>query len=301
MKKLLILLIVFFLMVAITNKSYSQILNGSFETWEDHTPTSWVTSNTAILNNVTFSPDSQEGSLSVSMGIKDFNGLPLAATLTTENTNSFTGHPVSEKYGTLKGYFKSELFGKARFRISVLAWHSSGDAIGASDTLIVNQSPENWELIELPIEYFDERIPSSIFISISIFDSTGSEPASINSWVLIDNLILDDVATGIENEGNTPQSFSLSQNYPNPFNPTTVIKYQIRKFKKQIKPNIKNSKVSLIVYDLLGKEVATLVNKRQTAGSYKVNFNGSQLTSGVYLFRLNVGEYVQTRKMTLMK
>ena len=85
--------------------------------------------------------------------------------------------------------------------------------------------------------------------------------------------------------------FSLSQNYPNPFNPSTTIKYQIRE----------NGFVTLKVYNILGKEVATLVNQQQQSGRYEVNFNATNLASGVYLYRLRVNDYVDVKKMLLLK
>ncbi|HCY76711.1 MAG TPA: hypothetical protein DHV28_12395 [Ignavibacteriales bacterium] len=93
--------------------------------------------------------------------------------------------------------------------------------------------------------------------------------------------------------------FELLQNYPNPFNPSTVINYQITK----------SSKVTLKVYDIIGNEIKTLVNNQQPAGKYSVEFNASNLPSGVYLYRLEAGDpstgsgqgFVQTRKMTLIK
>ena len=85
--------------------------------------------------------------------------------------------------------------------------------------------------------------------------------------------------------------FSLGQNYPNPFNPTTVISYQLPAA----------SDVRLVVYDVLGREVAVLVNERKTPGSYEVKFDGSGLTSGVYLYRLTAGSFVQTRKLLLLR
>ena len=88
-----------------------------------------------------------------------------------------------------------------------------------------------------------------------------------------------------------PTMISLVQNYPNPFNPTTTIKYQI--------PEL--SFVTLKVYDVLGREVAILVNEKKSVGSYEVEFNATSLPSGVYFYRLQAGSFVETKKMVLMK
>jgi len=85
--------------------------------------------------------------------------------------------------------------------------------------------------------------------------------------------------------------YSLSQNYPNPFNPTTTISYQIPKA----------GFVTLKVYDVLGKEVASLVNGQKTSGRYNVQFGGSKLTSGIYFYKISAGDYSATKKLILMK
>ena len=98
--------------------------------------------------------------------------------------------------------------------------------------------------------------------------------------------ILDDV------EDNAREmKFELVQNYPNPFNPTTKINYQLAK----------DENVSLKVYDVLGNEVATLVNSRQSAGTHSVNFNASALSSGVYFYKIVAGNFVDVKKMILLK
>lgn len=95
----------------------------------------------------------------------------------------------------------------------------------------------------------------------------------------------------IEVEITAPIKFTLEQNYPNPFNPSTNIQYAVsnRQF------------VTLKVYDLLGKEVATLVNEEKPAGNNDVEFNASQLASGIYYYQLRAGDFVETKKMVLMR
>ncbi|MBK6913382.1 MAG: T9SS type A sorting domain-containing protein [Ignavibacteriales bacterium] len=88
-----------------------------------------------------------------------------------------------------------------------------------------------------------------------------------------------------------PSAFSLAQNYPNPFNPSTNISYQLPAY----------GFVSLKVYDVLGNEVATLVNEEQKAGVYSINFNAQLLSSGVYYYQLKSGNNIQTKKMILTK
>jgi hypothetical protein len=88
-----------------------------------------------------------------------------------------------------------------------------------------------------------------------------------------------------------PTSYSLSQNYPNPFNPSTTIRYQIPK------PGL----VTLKIYDILGREIATLVNENKNEGSYDFTFNASRFGSGVYIYQIRVNDYVSSKKMILLK
>jgi photosystem II stability/assembly factor-like uncharacterized protein len=88
-----------------------------------------------------------------------------------------------------------------------------------------------------------------------------------------------------------PGTFSLRQNYPNPFNPVTTIEYDITK----------RAHVSLTVYDLLGRKIEVLVDKKQEAGTYRVRFDGSQHSSGVYFYQLTTGGFVRTKEMALLK
>ncbi len=95
-----------------------------------------------------------------------------------------------------------------------------------------------------------------------------------------------------------PEQFHLSQNYPNPFNPTTTIKYNIPAV--ALSP-VEGQHVSLKIYDILGNEVSQWVNKSQAPGSYEVEFNASNLTSGMYFYKLEVGDFTEMKKMILIK
>ncbi|MCP5062572.1 MAG: T9SS type A sorting domain-containing protein [Ignavibacteriae bacterium] len=97
--------------------------------------------------------------------------------------------------------------------------------------------------------------------------------------------------TEVENALSVPNKFELSQNFPNPFNPTTVISYSI--------PKANN--VTLQIFDVLGREVLEIINQEQLIGSYQVLVDATQLTSGIYYYRLQAGDFIETKKMVLLK
>jgi len=107
------------------------------------------------------------------------------------------------------------------------------------------------------------------------------------------------VITAVGEKNEVPKRFSLEQNYPNPFNPSTTIKYSI--------PNVVDAKfasitnVQLKIYDILGREVTTLVNKEQRPGNYEIKFDAENLSSGIYHYRISAGSFVKTMKMVLLK
>lgn len=112
-------------------------------------------------------------------------------------------------------------------------------------------------------------------------------------WWAVDNFcVWGTIIVGVNNnQNNIPTTYALKQNYPNPFNPTTIITYQLPKA----------GNVKLVVYDLLGREVKTLVNEFKSAGSFDVTFDASSLASGVYFYRLESGSFTDTKKLTLIK
>jgi hypothetical protein len=122
----------------------------------------------------------------------------------------------------------------------------------------------------------------------------GMNPVKTYLVSQIDSITFYVPITDIETDGQpaiVPEQFALLQNYPNPFNPKTVISYQL--------PAI--SKVVLKVYDILGNEVALLVNEVKTQGVYNVEFNAKNLASGIYFYRLQVGDFSSVKKLIIMK
>jgi hypothetical protein len=130
-------------------------------------------------------------------------------------------------------------------------------------------------------------VPGSSIIDAGVdigFDFLGNAP-DLGAFEVDD-------ATDVNSiEKNIPDNIHLYQNYPNPFNPTTSIEYQVSR----------SENVTLKVYDILGSEKKTLVNKIHSPGVYKIKFDASEFPSGVYFYRLQAGEFIQTRKMLLLK
>jgi plastocyanin len=132
-----------------------------------------------------------------------------------------------------------------------------------------------------------------------VFNNTGVFPyyCAFHVSFGMKGIITVEPATDVSNENSAPYSFDLEQNYPNPFNPTTTIQYSIAK----------QSYVTLIVYNILGRVVATLVNGEKPAGNYEVEFNpqqntnNKQLSSGIYFYQIRAGAYNAVKKMILLR
>ena len=99
------------------------------------------------------------------------------------------------------------------------------------------------------------------------------------------------IVTGVEEEELQPLTFKLEQNYPNPFNPSTKIKYSVSQ----------SSNVVIKVFDILGNEVETLLNEEKPAGTYEITWHAENLPTGVYFYQLKAGDFINTKKMLLLK
>ncbi|MDX1700558.1 MAG: T9SS type A sorting domain-containing protein, partial [Melioribacteraceae bacterium] len=160
--------------------------------------------------------------------------------------------------------------------------HYEQSSIGSTEFMLVT---ENF----LDLDVGEKSRPMFVDINNDGYDDfiVGSTEGGIHYYQRnIETFVDEKLLSGTHNP-----SFALLQNYPNPFNPSTRIKYSIPK----------HSNVTLKIFDVLGSEVTTLVNKEQTQGNYEFEFDGGELTSGIYFYRLLVGDYMETKKMILLK
>jgi hypothetical protein len=167
------------------------------------------------------------------------------------------------------------------------------DDAGIRQTLASSDDGLNadYSWAEYSVGFDATTIPDCVGKKLSVyFDNTS--PAS-SSWCAFDFIRVNanHPTTSVSGKQMIPRVFSLAQNYPNPFNPSTKISYTLKN----------NGKVSLVVFDLLGREVAVLANEIQTAGQHQVQFSASSLSSGVYFYKLQAGNEVITKKMMLLK
>ncbi len=204
------------------------------------------------------------------------------------------------------GYFFDEWIYGENYPVYSVEWQRGINSNGKWEAAITIRQETNTvpRFFTMPIQiklttakgdtlftFFNDSIIQTFTVELD------SEPTNLsfdpNNWILKD---FNGITTA-EEETEQPFNFELSQNYPNPFNPTTTIKYTIPK----LNGVETRYSTSLRIYNILGEEVATLVNKPQAPGFYEVKFDASNLPSGVYFYTLRAGNSVLTKKMILMK
>jgi hypothetical protein len=276
---------VFFL----TTFNSAQPLNNSFENWDAGTgmPVDWLSSGVPSVEQTSTAYD---GSSAAKLEVIDIGGgFPFPPFLFSTGPGQI-GHPVSEKYGSLNGYYQFSPLGNDQLFVvvSMIAGDSSGVGAGAS---LISGATGTWTQFSVPITYLPNTPnPSFALIEFTILDTSGVILGTIGSSAIVDYLTYGAVVE-VEHLAGLPQDYHISQNYPNPFNPSTNIEYSI--------PS--ESFVELNVYDILGNQVASLVNEQQQAGVYRADFTANNLPSGMYFARITANEFTQVVKMILLK
>jgi hypothetical protein len=264
-----------------------EIPNPGFENWDGATgePIDWLTNNPPSGQGTVFqSLNSNSGMWSAALRVQSVGGFPLFPVLSAGVDG--TGFPISQRYVSLNGFYEFTPDTGDIFSVAVQMWSggAQGSLIG-SGIFISTIDPGNWTQFSTPITYSQTGTPDWCIIIITVLTK-----GNILTTAVVDDLSFGSASSVEQIEGN-PKNYNLSQNYPNPFNPSTKIEYSIPEA----------SFVQLKVYDILGNEVATLVNEDQSAGTYRADFSGEGLSSGLYIAQLSTGNFVQNIKMSLLK
>jgi hypothetical protein len=250
--------------------SIAQIPNAGFENWTDGDPDGWNTLD-FMWDAVIQSTDAHSGSYAARLEIIDFMGSSMPPFLETV-------FPASERFASLTGYYKYlPQSDEDVFSIDIILYKGSSvwDAVG-SGSLEISTPAQNYTKFTVPIEYWSTDTPDSAWIFFIV--DFGSDDETPGSYALLDDLSLSlEPATSVTGGTHLPLDFMLNQNYPNPFNPSTEIAFTI--------PD--ESYVELKVYDMLGKEIASLAGDVYLPGHYTKTFTASHLPSGIYIARLN--------------
>ena len=203
-------------------------------------------------------------------------------------------------YSSYSLYFITE-------RSNKLSYDATNYKFQKNDSAFVNIPIGNWGgRAIVSVKYYDSKLVLAPLGNISgdnIYFSIWEDSLDGRFNLYGDKSL---IATTIkEIEATLPEKFELFQNYPNPFNPTTKIQFTIPTSPLNPSPyqgeGNRERLVTLKIYDILGNEIATLVNEKKSPGTYEVDFNGEGLTSGIYFYKLSVGKYSETKKMLLMK
>jgi hypothetical protein len=273
-KKSYLTIIVLLLLSA---KMMAQIPNSGFETWSAGEPTGWVTWNVGTNLPITQTSDAHGGSLAL-------QGTTLSINYPAGVSTDFS---ISSRYSSLKGWYKySPVGGDTLYIHAIFLKGTTGVAF---TQFFTSGSVSSYTQFTSPMTYVSSEVPDSAYIEIIMIPSGGTYHAG--STFKIDDLSFGPVTDVQELFSTNPTVFVLLQNYPNPFNPATTISFSL--------PS--KSFVSLKVFDLIGREVASIVSGEMSAGNHTKQWNANNLPSGVYFYRLQAGSFTETKRLMLLK
>jgi hypothetical protein len=274
------------ILILAVSPAYGQLLNAGFENWTDGVPDDWLTNDASGVSPVTQSTSPHSGSFAVK-GTDILTGYTEAMPVLLAGADG-NGFPISTRPAALHGYYMLVPFISSYPETLVIGITvSKQDTVIGVDTLIIGKVSDSYQEFVANIHYMASGTPDLINITVTM----GPYFAYPGTYFLLDDLSFGP-AVGVDEPRTTlPSGFELAQNYPNPFNPTTRVSFVIGH----------SSFVTLGVYDVLGREVATLVNEVKQPGEYTVVWNAEGIASGTYLYELRSGAFSQTRKLILAK
>ena len=284
----LITIFFFLLVLSISVWAQNPIPNPGFETWTEGQPDGWYSNNImGVATFVTQSDMSHSGSNAVKGSVASVVNVLLPPSLWSDLDNV----TISQNYTTLSGYYQFSTSGSDSFFVSVILYDDQfvGVAYGGKG---FGPTTGGYQKFMVNLEYspLNNEPAAHGFIQFVIISE--SETPDMSSTFLIDDVEFSGV-TAVELPMGTyiPDKFNLDQNYPNPFNPITNIKFQLPEAEF----------VTITVYNTLGQEVESLLNKEMPAGIHHVQFDAKNLAGGVYFYKMQAGNFVQIKKMILVK
>ena len=274
-------------------QAQNPIPNAGFENWSGSTPINWTSSSIPGFENITKSTDAYSGNFAVRGEVIGIGGFPNPPILYTGSQTQQT-FPLSERFSKFSGQYKFSPQDGDMLYIEI-AFINLSVGGGAEGRATIAAGTTSFQELDIVMEY-DENNPPNWqpdhgSISITILPPENQTP-HIGTWFIIDNFTFDNYPVDVkEIDGGIQNKFTLEQNYPNPFNPTTNIKFTIPDF----------SYANLKIYNILGEQVAELVNNKLPAGKYNVTWDAANMASGAYIYILKTEVNYQMGKMILMK
>lgn len=258
----------------------------------------------AIVDENSLIPEINENNNSKTVTLKVYNAPPINLVLnknvivsSVESANYLGAYAVDGNYATRWSSqfsdpqtFTLDLGQLEHFNQIRISWES---AYGKEYFIEVSEDGAAWNKIIEQTNGFGGIEKWTTDANVRYIRLTGTKRGTEWGYSIYEFEVfnIDSLSSSNDDKENFPLQFSLSQNYPNPFNPNTTIQYQLPK----------NEFVTLKIYDVLGSEVSTLVNEYKSSGNYKLNFDASNLSSGVYIYTIRSADNVLSKKMILMR
>lgn len=272
----------------------SRAQNLTFENWTNGSPTGWFTNNVqGVYTTVTQSATAHGGTSAAKGEVIDFMSNIMSPIL--QSGSDAEGFAFNQRPASVSIYY--QFFPAAssgdRFGLNV-ALYKGG--VNGTNVAVAASAPgtavSSYTQLTAQFNYTTNDIPDTCVVQIQIIGpGTGDQAkAHVGSYYLVDDISFS-ASTSVPQFGIQPKQFALGQNFPNPFNPSTRITYSLGEA----------AHVDLKVYDLLGNEVAALVNGRKDAGVHTASFDGSTLSTGMYFYTLRTKNFTETKRMMLVK
>lgn len=297
--RLRLLISILFILLPSFSFAQNPIPNPGLESWSGNTPNGWsAPANIPLagIEPIVKSPEAYSDSWAARGIVIDAFGTPVPPVLYTGSISNPI-FPVAANHSLFTCFYKYDGNEGDALLIEVVFMNLNVSGGGSANIEITADNPSVYSRLDAQINYDPGNPPgwqaTHANITITIKPPVG-QTTHVGTWFLVDHFMFDNLPiTGIHQSETDviPEQFSIEQNYPNPFNPTTNINFSLPEA----------SFVSLKVYNLQGEEVSILVNEQLNAGVYTADWDASGLASGTYFYVIRAGNFVQSRKMLLMK